>query len=345
MSRASIGVALVLGLLAAVIAHPATAQTVDEGFAAYEAGEYERAYDIFLPLAREGDATAQYAIGVFHHYGVLAPAAPAQAAQWYEAAVAAGQLDAMVELGVLYSQGSGVDQDLERALALFTVAAENDIALSQYNLAYLLINGLGTAPDPVGGARWMQRSAAQGYDRAQYELGNLYLNGTGVEKDAGVAMTWFERAAHAGVPEAAYNLGYVYLNGIGIEADPAAAAPWLTQAAEHGRVDAAALLGVMYHDGTGVEQDFDAAARWCDLSARAGNPAGQSCMAILYAQGHGVPKDFVLSYMWGSLALPQLPEGKARRTAKLGLKMLEKWGMSDAEIERALAMARDFRPN
>lgn len=102
----------------------------------------------------------------------------------------------------------------------------------------------------------------------------------------------------------------------------------------------------MLHDGVGTEKDYDQAAYWCRYAAERENAAGQSCLAILYAQGHGVEKDYVESHMWATLALAKLPEGDARKIAIRGLKMLDRWGMSKAEVKEAKTRAANWhQPN
>ena len=41
----------------------------DEGMAAYDRGDYARAYKEFKPLAEQGDADAQFYLGVMYDYG------------------------------------------------------------------------------------------------------------------------------------------------------------------------------------------------------------------------------------------------------------------------------------
>ncbi len=52
-----------LVVLVSLLTAPAYAQDLDRGVEAYERGDYETAYKEFLPLARAGDAKAQFNLG------------------------------------------------------------------------------------------------------------------------------------------------------------------------------------------------------------------------------------------------------------------------------------------
>ena len=62
------GLFAVLLVALALMAAPARADFA-AGMAAYDAGNYARAYAEFLPLARGGDAAAQYGLGTMYRRG------------------------------------------------------------------------------------------------------------------------------------------------------------------------------------------------------------------------------------------------------------------------------------
>ena len=45
----------------------------DEGFAAYERGDYATALEEWLPVAEQGDASAQYNLGLMYYNGEGVP--------------------------------------------------------------------------------------------------------------------------------------------------------------------------------------------------------------------------------------------------------------------------------
>jgi TPR repeat protein len=62
-------------------------------------------------------------IGVLYHNGKGVQQDYQQARQWYEKAVAAGDAAAMTYIGVLYHNGNGVDRDYKQARHWYEKAA------------------------------------------------------------------------------------------------------------------------------------------------------------------------------------------------------------------------------
>jgi hypothetical protein len=92
-----------------------------------EGGEYTDpgapALGIWLPLAQQGDASAQTYVGEIYEKGLGIPADYAAAAQWYRKAAEQGSVPAAINLGSLYAQGLGVPKDPQQALSWYARAA------------------------------------------------------------------------------------------------------------------------------------------------------------------------------------------------------------------------------
>lgn len=72
----------------------AYAGTVDEGLDAYNAENYEQAFSIWEPLAKNGDPEAQYYLGYLYQTGAGAPQSSSEALKWYFRAAEQGHLTA-----------------------------------------------------------------------------------------------------------------------------------------------------------------------------------------------------------------------------------------------------------
>jgi hypothetical protein len=123
---------------------------------------------------------------------------PAEAARWYRRAAEQGHAGAQNNLGLLYEEGRGVEQDLSEAGRWYRLAAERGLVAGQVNLARMYEEGRGTAQDFGQAARWYRQAADQGHAEAQYRLGRLYGQGQGVQADAKKAARWYRKAAHRG---------------------------------------------------------------------------------------------------------------------------------------------------
>lgn len=96
---------------------------LDEGLAAYAAGDFEGAAREFAPLAGRGDALAQYHLGLLCEEGQGVTRNPVAARQWYLKAATQGNADAMFALGQIYAGGIGVKREVVLAYHLFDLAA------------------------------------------------------------------------------------------------------------------------------------------------------------------------------------------------------------------------------
>ena len=103
----------------------AAADLLGEGAAAFEAGDYGEAAQLWQPLAEEGDAMAQFNMGLLHESGRGVVEDPAVAAAWYVRAALQGLSAAQYNLAVLYQSGRGVPEDGAEALYWLEVAARD----------------------------------------------------------------------------------------------------------------------------------------------------------------------------------------------------------------------------
>jgi hypothetical protein len=94
---------------------PASAGPFEDGVAAYDRKEYDKALELWLPLARRGDHTAQFNVGVLYEKGLGVARSAADAARWYREAAQQGDAHAQYALAVLYETGNGVAEDADEA--------------------------------------------------------------------------------------------------------------------------------------------------------------------------------------------------------------------------------------
>ncbi len=156
------------GLLAA----PSFAQDdpMQAAITAYEAGEFNKAGQLWEPLASAGNAQAQYAMAVLYHKGQGRPADFGRALDWYRKAAGQDHVNSLFNLGVAYWEGRGVDRDLKQAVKWWRRAAELEYGAAQHNLATAYYLGQGVDKDVEQSVKWFQKAAANGYSRAEKAL-------------------------------------------------------------------------------------------------------------------------------------------------------------------------------
>ncbi len=103
---------------------PVLAADLEAGLEAYDRGDYATALKEWRPLAEQGHATAQFALGAMYSSGQHVPQDYAEAVKWYRLAAEQGQADAQHDLGLMYYFGHGVPQDYVQAHMWYSLAAE-----------------------------------------------------------------------------------------------------------------------------------------------------------------------------------------------------------------------------
>jgi S1-C subfamily serine protease len=140
------------------------------GWHAFEAGDYNRALSLWLPLAEQGDMHAQSNLGFMYEYGQGTARDEQQAAYWYRQSARNGLAVAQFNLALMYASGGGIRQDPLRAAYWFREAAEQGLADAQYQLAGHLQQHMGVPRNSAAVHGWLTRAAAQGQPEARTAL-------------------------------------------------------------------------------------------------------------------------------------------------------------------------------
>lgn len=125
-----------------------------QGILAYKDKDYEKAYNLWLPLATNGDPKAQNA------------------------------------LGFLYRKGLGVEADIAKSRQWYTRSAAQGDFVGVYSLADIARETAQTQKEKTEVIRLMMKSAMQNYGRAQLALAEISLQGDGVKVSASEAYFW-----------------------------------------------------------------------------------------------------------------------------------------------------------
>jgi TPR repeat protein len=122
--------------------------------------------------------------------------------QEFRALAAQGDAAAQFKLGVIYYKGLGVQPDYLEALNWFKKAALQGHPLARYNAGYMNEKGEGAPQDHVEAAKYYRQAAEQGNRLAQYNLGYMYEKGQGVLPNEVQALMWYNLAAVQGETKA-----------------------------------------------------------------------------------------------------------------------------------------------
>lgn len=171
-------------------------------------GDFEEEAALVRRPAEEGDASAQYELGVLYYLRSMekrgwqasvqnegAAQDLAEAAKWYRRAAEQGHEKAQWHLASFYEAGDAGMRDHAEAAKWYRLAAEQGDPFAEANLAALYRDGRGVPLDYAEAERWYRRAADHGSPEAQFALGTMYEYGVGLPRDLVQAYMWFELAA------------------------------------------------------------------------------------------------------------------------------------------------------
>ncbi len=113
-------------LALAILPVQSFANAVNDGVEAYQQGNYWKAFELWQPVAQQGDPVAQYNMGVLYINGQGFPKNVKQAIKWFEMSAEQGYANAQYVLGNVYYHKIGcVERSLPDALKWYRKGANN----------------------------------------------------------------------------------------------------------------------------------------------------------------------------------------------------------------------------
>ncbi|MFG1431214.1 hypothetical protein V5F44_15950 [Xanthobacter sp. V2C-8] len=150
--------------------------------------------------ALEGNLAAAYEVGVRLADGVgIAPDIDA-GIKWLGYAVSRGYAPAGYRLGSLYENTL---HNMDEAYRYYKWAAEQGNVRAMHNLAVLYSQGIDGPPDWNEALKWFRKAANLGLKDSQHNLGIIFARGFSGTSDLTEALTWFNIAARQGDQDSA----------------------------------------------------------------------------------------------------------------------------------------------
>jgi TPR repeat protein len=196
----------VFGLALILLSGPSMAESYEDGYAAYDRGDYVTAFQIWKSLADQGSQPAQYGLGELYSLGHGVSRDDSEAAKWFGMAASSDYVPAQSRLGAMYDEGRGVPQSMSKAMKWYWKAAQQGDLPAQISLGLIYGTGRGVPQNYFQAVKWFRLAAEQGDALAQYNLGLIYASGYDVvPKDDVQALVWFLLAARGGNEDARKN--------------------------------------------------------------------------------------------------------------------------------------------
>jgi hypothetical protein len=206
---------------------------------AYQAGDWDTAF----PLCKAESATSAVAnrnLGLLYSEGRGVERNDRLAALHLTFAADSTDVIAVMEMARRYESGRGVTASETRAARKYLTAAYLGVKEAYAIVARRYETGNGFEKNPSEAVRWYMRAAEElGDAPSMTKLATAYATGRGIKKDPAMAIKWYNQAASKQDAEAEYQLAMMLLEGKGgMERDLAAGRDWLRRAVEHGHAEA-----------------------------------------------------------------------------------------------------------
>ncbi|NEN75209.1 sel1 repeat family protein [Pelistega sp. NLN82] len=104
---------------------------------AYQRGNYQKAFQLLLPLAKQGNYPAQSILAQLYYEGKGVRQDYQQAFEWIQKAAMHGDSEDQYKLALLYLNGQGIKQDYQQAFQWYEKAARQGNAYAQHNLGFM----------------------------------------------------------------------------------------------------------------------------------------------------------------------------------------------------------------
>ena len=192
-----------------------------------------------------GFTDALYKLGYMFHEGIIFKRNIGRSIYFYQKAARRDDTGAMVNLASIYEKEEGL-MNLKEAEKLYLKAAELGDPLAQDNLGMMYRDGNGVDQDYKLARELFIKSASQGHSSAMVHLGGLFFGGKGIGQNYNEAFKWYLNAAETGDKYGQFNLGIMYEKGLGTVRDYEAASKMYIRAAQQGHIKAQYNLACLY---------------------------------------------------------------------------------------------------
>ena len=215
----------------------------------YESGTYVdmdlgKAFYWYQKASENGDYKAQKRLGMMYCRGIGIKQDCMLAKYWFQKALSQECTYAKINLEYINSDGSIFTLDPASAIKLYRKAF--------YNIAIMHLTGKGARQNYDRAVRLFTKAANMGDYLAHYELAKMYYIGEGVRQDYGQAVFWLEKALNEDISppitddvfftDVELMLGKMYLEGKGVSVDKTKAIELLQTAADFWNEEAQQIL-------------------------------------------------------------------------------------------------------
>ena len=204
----------------------------------------ENQLNTLISKAQSNDAIAQYSLSLWYKNNKQ----PQESLDWLKQAFDNKLPVAAFSLGLEYFLGKNIERDIEEAMDLYKISAQQGFIPAQHRVGKISLFGiknLNIAVNYKDAFDYIGMAANNHYTPSEYLFGMMFYLGKGTKTDYDEAARWITRAADKEYARAQLQLGLMHLYGHGVEEDINQAKLWINQAAEQGLQEAKLTLQLL----------------------------------------------------------------------------------------------------
>jgi len=170
-----------------------------------------------------------------------------------------------------YQYGINCDVDLNKAKAIYQIAANQNSPVALNALGWLYLKEHGTNRDGLKALRLFETASKMNYPSAMCNLAHMYQSELKVvPQDFKKAYQLYQQAADSNYVKACYWVGYLLYKGFGVEQNYSKAIEYFTKGALNGENSCIYMMGCCNMFGYGMVQNFDSAKVYFNQALKKG---------------------------------------------------------------------------
>ena len=247
------------------------------------------------------------------------------ASHMYHIGAALKDTKGMLNYGLMYKDGLGLEQSYNKAYKYLKMSADfgDDEGMLQFALLSM---------DNNESIRYLKLAAEKGNNEARYFLAMSLKD----EKKYTEAIEYLEEASHDHHEDSLFQLGVFYQNGLGVPADMRRAAQFYKEAAILPNATSASQFNyaVILKNGWGVPKNLPMAAKYFKLAALQGDSEAMNNYALLLNSGEsGIKPNVSEAMKFFKMAADQ---GNSLAQNNYALLLKNSYMANTAELQEAL---------
>lgn len=273
-------------------------KTLNDAVSLFEKQQYEEAYSIFLPLANNGNPTAEYFVGLCFRKGIFIKENQKEAFKWFLSSAEHGFLESQYIVAYSYLEYPGMAgtplSEVERN------GFETKMDDNPHYIPFFHCEGVGVEPDSNKSFEWMLKAAVQGHKNAINQLPSYIILHEISRENRAILYKWIEEEIQNNNSEVLYIKGEILQDGWNKLEE---ALDSYKKAYELGCMKAIDRIGELYENKDGETHNYSEALKWYTLGAEKHHFAfSEYRLGHLYRTGHGVKKDIDKAIEWFKIA-------------------------------------------